>query len=129
MLVSMNKRGSLGGFDSFESEVRMKRMLKELVASMRHIVWGKLAWRGVQVPLLLRDGNWLGGRKMSLLIGDQLETTYGVKRRPFGGRFEDNWRPIIKLSIVSSKIDWNKFKNRKMALLFIYSAFLFLFKK
>ena len=43
MLVNMNKRGSLGGFDSFESEVRMKRMLKELVASMRHIVWGKLA--------------------------------------------------------------------------------------
>ena len=29
-----------------------------------------------------------------------LETTFEVKCRPFGYHFEDNWKPIIELSIV-----------------------------
>ena len=46
---------------------------------------------------------------MATNLGDQkkspLKTTFGVKRRPFGDWFKDNWKPIIKLSVVSSIID------------------------
>ena len=56
-------------------------------------------------------------------IGDQMETTFEVKRRPFGDHFEDNWRPNIKLSVVSRIIGCNIFGLRKMALLFLYLPF------
>jgi len=45
-----------------------------------------------------------------------------VKWRPFGYHFEDNWRPIIKLSVVSSNIGSNNFGIRKMALIFLNLA-------
>ena len=51
-----------------------------------------------------------------------METTFEVKWRPFGYHFEDGWRPIIKLSIVSSNIGSNNFGLRKMALLFLNLA-------
>ena len=53
---------------------------------------------------------------------DQLETTFEVKWRPFGYHFEENWRPIIELSIVSTNIGSNNFGLRKMALLFLNLA-------
>ena len=45
-----------------------------------------------------------------------------MKWRPFGYHFEDNWRPIIKLSVVSSNIGSNNFGLRKMALIFLNLA-------
>ena len=51
-----------------------------------------------------------------------METTFKVKWRPFGYHFEDGWRPIIKLSVVSSNIGSNNFGLRKMALLFLNLA-------
>ena len=51
-----------------------------------------------------------------------LETTFEVKRRPFWECFEDNWRPIIKSSVVSSNIASINFGIRKMALLFLNLA-------
>ena len=45
-----------------------------------------------------------------------------MKWRPFGYHFEDGWRPIIKLSVVSSNIDSNNFGLRKMALLYLNLA-------
>ena len=53
-----------------------------------------------------------------------METTFEVKWRPFGDYFEDDWRPIIKLSIVLSIFDCNNFGFRKMALIFLYFAFI-----
>ena len=50
-----------------------------------------------------------------------------TNRRPLLGRkgdhFEDNWRPNIKLSVVSRIIGCNIFGLRKMALLFLYLPF------
>ena len=68
------------------------------------------------------QGCELIGRPEKVSIGDQLETTYEVKWRPFGYHFEDGWRPIIKLSVVSSNIGSNNFGLRKMALLFLNLA-------
>ena len=51
-----------------------------------------------------------------------METTFEVKWRPFGYHFEDNWRPIIKSSVVSSNIASINFGIRKMALLFLNLA-------
>ena len=68
------------------------------------------------------QGCELIGRPEKVSIGDQLETTFEVKWRPFGYHFEDNWRPIIKLSVVSSNIGSNNFGLRKMALLFLNLA-------
>ena len=51
-----------------------------------------------------------------------METTLEVKWRPFGYHFEDGWRPIIKLSVVSSNIGSNNFGHRKMALIFLNLA-------
>jgi len=65
-----------------------------------------------------QQGCELIGRPEKVSIGDQLETTFEVKWRPFGYHFEDGWRPIIKLSVVSS----NNFGLRKMALLFLNLA-------
>ena len=39
--VSEHEQKRKLGFDSSESEVRMKRILKELEASIRHIVYGE----------------------------------------------------------------------------------------
>ena len=69
-----------------------------------------------------RQGCELIGRPEKVSIGDQLETTFEVKWRPFGYHFEDGWRPIIKLSVVSSNIDSNNFGLRKMALLYLNLA-------
>ena len=68
------------------------------------------------------QGCELIGRPEKVSIGDQLETTFEVKWRPFGYHFEDGWRPIIKLSIVSSNIGSNNFGLRKMALLYLNLA-------
>ena len=70
------------------------------------------------------QGCELIGRPEKVSIGDQLETTFEVKWRPFGYHFEDNWRPIIKLSVVSSNIGSNNFGLRKMALIFLNLAYL-----
>ena len=43
-----------------------------------------------------------------------------MKWRPFEDHFEDNWRPIIKLSVVSSILGCNNFGPRKIALKFLY---------
>ena len=59
------------------------------------------------------------GRPEKVSIGDQLETTIEGKWRLFGYHFEDNWRPIIKLSVVSSNIGSNNFGLGKMALVFL----------
>ena len=64
---------------------------------------------------MYEQGCELIGRPEKVSIGDQLETTFKVKWRPFGYQLEDNWRPIIKLSIVSSSIGSNNFGLRKMA--------------
>ena len=69
------------------------------------------------------QGCELIGRLEKVSIGDQMETTFEVKRRPFGDHFEDNWRPNIKLSVVSRIIGCNIFGLRKMALLFLYLPF------
>ena len=69
-----------------------------------------------------RQGCELIGRPEKVSIGDQLETTFEVKWRPFGYHFEDGWRPIIELSVVSSNIGSNNFGLRKMALLFLNLA-------
>ena len=53
-----------------------------------------------------------------------METTFKVKWRPFGDCSEENWRPTIKLSIVSSIFGCNNFGLKKMVLIFFYSAFL-----
>ena len=45
-----------------------------------------------------------------------------MKWGPFGYHFEDNWRPIIKLSIALSNIGSNNFGLRKMALIFLNLA-------
>ena len=66
--------------------------------------------------------NWETQKKVS--IGDQMETTFKVKWRPFGDCSEENWRPTIKLSIVSSIFGCNNFGLKKMVLIFFYSAFL-----
>merc|ERR1712131_149604 len=71
----------------------------------------------------LYQGCELIGRLEKVSIGDQMETTFEVKRRPFGDHFEDNWRPNIKLSVVSRIIGCNIFGLRKMALLFLYLPF------
>ena len=68
------------------------------------------------------QGCELIGRPEKVSIGDQLETTFEVKWRPFGYHFEDNWRPIIKSSVVSSNIASINFGIRKMALLFLNLA-------
>ena len=70
----------------------------------------------------LEQGCELIGRPEKVSIGDQLETTLEVKWRPFGYHFEDGWRPIIKLSVVSSNIGSNNFGLRKMALLYLNLA-------
>ena len=51
-----------------------------------------------------------------------METTFDGKWRPLGDHFEDNWRPIRKLSVVSSNIGSNNFGLRKMALLYLNLA-------
>jgi len=68
------------------------------------------------------QGCELIGRPEKVSIGDQLETTFKVKWRPFGYHFEDDWRPIIKSSVVSSNIGSNNFGLRKMALIFLNLA-------
>ena len=75
------------------------------------------------VPTNHPKGCELIGRLEKVSIGDQMETTFEVKRRPFGDHFEDNWRPNIKLSVVSRIIGCNIFGLRKMALLFLYLPF------
>ena len=74
------------------------------------------------ISWLLMQGCELIGRPEKVSIGDQLETTFEVKWRPFGYHFEDGWRPIIKLSVVSSNIGSNNFGLRKMALLYLNLA-------
>ena len=69
------------------------------------------------------QGCELIGRPEKVSIGDQLETTFEVKWRPFGYHFEDNWRPIIKLSVVSSILGCNNFVLRKIELIFLYLDF------
>ena len=58
------------------------------------------------------------GRLEKVSIGDQLETTFGMKRRPFGDHFQGNWSPLAKLSVVSSIIGSKNLRLLKMTLLF-----------
>ena len=48
-----------------------------------------------------------------------METTFDGKWRPLGDHFKENWRPIRKLSVVSSYIGSNNFGLRKMAFIFL----------
>ena len=68
------------------------------------------------------QGCELTWRPEKVSIGDQLETTFKVKWRPFGYHFEDNWRLTLKFSIASSNTGSNNFGLRKMALIFLNLA-------
>ena len=45
-----------------------------------------------------------------------METTFGMKRRPFGDHFKGNWRPLAKISVVLIIIGSKNFRLLKMAL-------------
>ena len=96
----------------------------------KQIEYSTIEWKYFILPstdghfeVAQNQGCELIGRLEKVSIGDQMETTFEVKRRPFGDHFEDNWRPNIKLSVVSRIIGCNIFGLRKMALLFLYLPF------
>ena len=62
-------------------------------------------------------------RPEKVSIGEKLETTFGMKRRPFGDHFKGNWRPLAKLSVVSSINGSKNLRLLKMTLLFQNLAF------
>ena len=57
-------------------------------------------------------------RPEKVSIGDQMETTFGMKRRPFGDHFKGNWRPLAKLSVVSIIMGSKNLRLLKMTHLF-----------
>ena len=73
--------------------------------------------------MMMTQGWQLIWRPEKVSIGDQLETTFGMKRRPFGDHFKGNWRPLAKLSVVSSIIGSKNLRLLKMTLLFQNLAF------
>ena len=76
----------------------------------------------IRWPKTVTQGCELIGRPEKVPIGDQLETTFEVKWRPYGYCFENNWRPIRRLSIVSSNIGSNILGHRKLSLIFLNLA-------